>query len=144
MRTVRDLLRTKGSEVWSVEPDLTVYDALAEMAKKNVGALIVLRGGRLAGILSERDYARKVVLKGKTSRDTLVREIMTETPICVQIDQSIEDCMALMTEHRIRHLPVLEGEQLVGLISIGDVVKDIISEQEFVIAQLESYITGTR
>jgi len=144
MRTVRELLKTKGRNIWSVNPTETVYDALVVMADRNVGALVVLEEGRLIGILSERDYARKVVLQGKTSRDTLVREIMTENPVCVRPGQSIEECMALMTDKRIRHLPVIEGDELVGVISIGDVVKDIISEQEFVIEQLEHYITGTR
>ncbi|HLF02016.1 MAG TPA: CBS domain-containing protein [Anaerolineales bacterium] len=144
MRTVRELLKTKGRNIWSVNPTETVYDALVVMADRNVGALVVLEEGRLIGILSERDYARKVVLQGKTSRDTLVREIMTENPVCVRPGQSIEECMALMTGKRIRHLPVIEGDELVGVISIGDVVKDIISEQEFVIEQLEHYITGTR
>ena len=144
MRTVRELLKTKGRNIWSVNPTETVYDALVVMADRNVGALVVLEEGRLIGILSERDYARKVVLQGKTSRDTLVREIMTENPVCVRPGQSIEECMALMTYKRIRHLPVIEGDELVGVISIGDVVKDIISEQEFVIEQLEHYITGTR
>ena len=144
MRTVRDLLKTKGRNIWSVGPADTVYDALVIMADKNVGALVVLEGGRLAGILSERDYARKVVLHGKTSRETFVREIMTENPICVNPGHTIEECMALMTDKRIRHLPVLEDDQLAGLISIGDVVKDIISEQEFMIEQLERYITGER
>ena len=144
MRTVRDLLKTKGRHIWSVGPADTVYAALVVMADKNVGALVVLEGGRLVGILSERDYARKVVLHGKTSRETLVREIMTETPICVGPGHTLEECMTLMTDKRIRHLPVMEADQLAGLVSIGDVVKDIISEQEFMIEQLEHYITGTR
>jgi CBS domain-containing protein len=144
MRTVRELLKTKGRQVWSVKPADTVYEALVVMAARNVGALVVLEGDRLVGILSERDYARKVALRGKTSRDTLVHEIMTAHPVCVRPGQSIEECMALMTDKRIRHLPVIEGDELVGVISIGDVVKDIISEQEFVIEQLENYITGGR
>jgi len=115
------------------------------MAEKDVGALLVLdNAGQLAGILSERDYARKIVLKGKTSRETPVREIMTEKVVWVRPDQTIEECMALMTNKHIRHLPVMEEGRLLGVISIGDVVKDIISEQEFVIAQLENYITGKR
>jgi CBS domain-containing protein len=121
-----------------------VYEALRVMAEKDVGALLVMEDGSLVGIISERDYARKVILKGKTSRETLVREIMTERPVCVRADQTIEECMALMTNKRIRHLPVLENNQLIGVISIGDVVKDIISEQEFMIEQLENYITGRR
>ena len=144
MRTVKDLLRSKGHAIWSVGPNDTVYAALGLMAEKNVGALLVLDDGQLVGILSERDYARKVVLKGRTSRETPVREIMTENPICVLTTQTIDECMALMTDKRIRHLPVLENDQLIGLISIGDVVRDIISEQEFMIEQLEHYITGQR
>ncbi len=145
MKTVNELLRTKGGNVWSIGPDATVYEALAVMAEKDVGALLVLdNAGQLVGVLSERDYARKIVLKGKTSRETLVREIMTEKVLGVRPDQTIEECMALMTNKRIRHLPVLEEGRLAGVISIGDVVKAIISEQEFVIEQLENYITGNR
>jgi CBS domain-containing protein len=121
---------------------VTVYDALKLMAEKNLGAVLVMEGDRLAGILSERDYARKVILHGKSSRDTLVREIMSERVVCVVPEQPAEECMALMTDKRVRHLPVLEGDQVIGVISIGDVVKAIISEQEFMIEQLEHYITG--
>ena len=144
MKTVKELLRVKGYQVWSIGPDATVYEALTLMAEKDVGALLVLDSGQLVGILSERDYARKIVLKGKTSRETPVREIMTEKVVWVRPDQTIEECMALMTNKHIRHLPVMEEGRLLGVISIGDVVKDIISEQEFVIAQLENYITGKR
>ena len=145
MKTVKELLRVKGYQVWSIGPDATVYEALTLMAEKDVGALLVLdSAGHLVGVLSERDYARKIVLKGKTSRETPVREIMTEKVVWVRPDQTIEECMALMTNKRIRHLPVLEGGRLLGVISIGDVVKDIISEQEFMIEQLENYITGKR
>jgi CBS domain-containing protein len=145
MKTVSDLLRVKGNQVWSIGPDATVYDALTLMAEKDVGALLVLDNvGQLVGILSERDYARKIVLKGKTSRETPVREIMTGKVLWVRPDQTIEEIMALMTNKRIRHLPVLEEGRLVGVISIGDVVKAIISEQEFMIEQLENYITGNR
>ena len=145
MKTVRELLRNKGYHVWSIGPDATVYEALTLMAEKDVGALLVLdNAGQLVGILSQRDYARKIVLKGKTSRETPVREIMTEKVVWVRPDQTIEECMALMTNKHIRHLPVMEEGRLLGVISIGDVVKDIISEQEFVIAQLENYITGKR
>jgi len=145
MKTVSDLLRVKGNQVWSIGPDATVYDALTLMAEKDVGALLVLDNvGQLVGILSERDYARKIVLKGKTSRETPVREIMTKKVLWVRPDQTIEEIMALMTNKRIRHLPVLEEGRLVGVISIGDVVKAIISEQEFMIEQLENYITGNR
>jgi CBS domain-containing protein len=144
MTTVSQLLRSKGSAIWSVSPATTVYEALQLMAEKDVGALLVLDEGKLAGILSERDYARKIVLKGKSSRETAVREIMTERVVCVRPDQTVEDCMALMTNKHIRHLPVLQDNDLAGVISIGDVVKAIISEQEFVIEQLENYITGAR
>jgi CBS domain-containing protein len=145
MKTVKELLRVKGYQVWSIGPDATVYEALTLMAEKDVGALLVLdNAGQLVGILSERDYARKIVLKGKTSRETPVREIMTEKVVWVRPDQTIEECMALMTNKHIRHLPVMEEGRLLGVVSIGDVVKDIISEQEFVIAQLENYITGKR
>ena len=143
MDTAESLLKTKGHDILSVPPDASVYDALTMMADKEVGALLVIEKSELVGIISERDYARKIILKGKTSKDTLVREIMTAKVIYVKIDTSVHDCMALMTEKRIRHLPVYNGEQLVGVISIGDVVNDIISEQEFVIEQLEKYITGS-
>ena len=142
MKTVAHLLRGKGSEVLSVSPDIPVFEALRVMAEKNVGALLVLEGDRLVGILSERDYARKVILKGKTSKDTPVREIMSSHVLYVRPAQTIEDCMALMTDKRVRHLPVLDESRLVGVISIGDVVKAIIAEQEFLIEQLQNYITG--
>lgn len=142
MITVRDILQVKGNQIWSVSPDATVFSALELMAEKNVGALVVLDGENLAGIFSERDYARKVILKGKASKETSVEEIMTSDVTTVRPGQSVDECMALMTERRIRHLPVFEGEKLVGLISIGDVVKAVISEREFMIQQLEHYITG--
>lgn len=142
MKPVRELLRIKGQETWSVTPDTPVYDALKLMAEKNVGALLVLDGDKLAGILSERDYARKVILKGKASKNTPAREIMSENVVCVTPKQSVAECMALMTDKHIRHLPVIEDGKLVGVISIGDVVKAIISEQKFVIEQLEHYIAG--
>ncbi len=145
MQTVRGLLRDKGSQVYSVAPEASVYDALNLLAEKSIGALVVLtREGDLVGIVSERDYARKVELLGKIARETPVREIMTERVVCVRPDQTVEECMALMTNKRIRHLPVIEGNTLIGIVSIGDVVKAIISEQEFMIAQLENYITGVR
>jgi len=143
MKRVDQILREKGPGYWSVSPDTAVYTALELMANKNVGALLVMEGDHLAGIFSERDYARKVVLEGKSSKETPVRQIMTSKVVCARLDQSIEDCMALMTEKRIRHLPVIEGNEVVGLISLGDVVKSLLSEQTFVIAQLENYITGT-
>lgn len=143
MLTVRELLAKKGSEVWSVSPDATVYDALQVMAARNVGAVLVLEDGDLAGILSERDYARQVILKGKASRDTPVRDIMTTSLVTVSPERTIDDCMALMTERRIRHLPVLQADVLLGVLSIGDVVKAVISEKEFHIEQLESYIASS-
>ncbi len=144
MQTVRDILQIKGHAAWSIGPQATVYDALQLMADKDVGALLVIDAGRLAGIFSERDYARKIILKGKSSRETLVREIMTERVISVQPEQTVAECMALMTNHRIRHLPVLEAGEVTGVISIGDVVKAIITQQEFTIEQMENYISGRR
>ena len=140
MKTVREILQAKPNKVLSIAPDATVLDALKLMADKEVGALVVLEGERLAGIFSERDYARKVILHGKASKDTLVSEIMTHKVVCVRPDQSVEDCMALMTDKRVRHLPILEDKRVIGVISIGDVVKEVISEQRFVIEQLEHYI----
>ncbi|GAB4415332.1 MAG: CBS domain-containing protein [Anaerolineae bacterium] len=142
MKTVRQLLQTKGTEVWSIGPEALVIEALKVMAEKGVGALVVLDAGRVVGILSERDYARKVSLLGKSSKTTPVREIMTEKVVFVRPEQTVEDCMALMTSKRIRHLPVMDGDRLIGVISIGDVVKEVISHQEFLIGQLENYITG--
>ena len=144
MTTVRQILETKGREIWSVSPETTVYDAIKLMADKNAGALLVLERDQMRGIISERDYARKVILKGKSSKDTPVKEIMSIDVVTIRPEQSIDECMALMTSKRIRHLPVLEGNKLAGMISIGDVVKAIISEQEFTIKQLENYITGGR
>ncbi|MFQ5863762.1 MAG: CBS domain-containing protein [bacterium] len=141
MKLVNQLLQTKGHEVWSVTPDTSVYQALKLMADKNIGSLLVLEADKLIGIFSERDYARKVILKGKASKNTVVREIMSANVVYIRPDQSVEECMALMTDKRVRHLPVLDGEKVIGIISIGDVVKAIISEQEFMIKQLENYIT---
>ena len=143
MGTVSDLLHTKGHEVWWVVPDTSVYDALQLMADKNVGALLVLKAENLVGVFSERDYARKVTLKEKSSKYTLVREVMTPIVASVLPEHTIEGCMQLMTEKRVRHLPVLEDDRVVGVISIGDVVKSLISEQEFIIRELEQYITGS-
>jgi CBS domain-containing protein len=142
MKTVRDLLKQKGSTIWSVPPDSTVYDALQLMADKNIGALLVIDSGRPVGIFSERDYARQVILKGKTSKDTPVRDVMTSKVVFVRPEQNIEECMALMTDKRFRHLPVLEEGQLAGLLSIGDVVKAVISEKDFLIEQLANYISS--
>lgn len=144
MDTVRQLLQVKGNQVYTIAPGASVFEALELMAEKEIGALVVVADGRVAGILSERDYARKVTLFGKTSRDIPVSEIMTDRVIYVSPGDSVEDCMALMTEKRIRHLPVLENGQMVGLISIGDVVKSIISEQGHLIGHLVNYITGGR
>ena len=143
MATVRDMLRTKGRDIWSVAPDTSVYDVLKLMADKNIGAVLVRDAGELVGILSERDYARKVALQGKTAMDTPASEIMTNRVICVPPEETAEESMALMTEKKVRHLPVLEDDQLIGVISIGDVVKAIIPEQEFIIKQLEHYVRGT-
>ena len=143
MNQVRQLLRTKGGEVWTIGPDQSVYEALELMAEKDVGALPVVERGRLVGIFSERDYARKVVLQGKTSRETRVGELMTRTVFYVSPHETIEECLAIMTKRRIRHLPVLDDDRLVGIVSIGDVGKAIISEQAVTIRHLENYITGT-
>ena len=140
MATVKQILEGKGYQVWTVTAELSVYEALRLMGEKEVGALAVLAGDELIGLLSERDYARKVVLKGKTSRETLVGAIMTSPVHAVHPDQSVEECMALMTEKRVRHLPVLEHGKLIGMISQGDLVKFIIEDQRFIIGQLESYI----
>ena len=144
MTFVSQLLSAKGTDVWSVKPECTVFAALVLMAEKEVGALLVLDGESLVGVFSERDYARKVILRDKSSRDTPVSEVMSAPVIFVRPDQSIDECMSLMTEKRTRHLPVLDNGKLTGLISIGDVVKAVISDREAVIDQLESYITGTQ
>jgi len=140
--TVRQLLLEKGPTVWTVDPDASVFDALQLMADKNVGALPVVAGGQLVGIFSERDYARKVILHGQASRETPVRAIMTSNVVTVSPDQDLSDCMRIMTDKRIRHLPVIEGGRQVGVLSIGDVMKAVLAEQEFLIGQLSSYIGG--
>ena len=144
MKTVAEILKEKGDQaVYSIGPDASVFEAIALMAQKNIGALLVMDGGRIVGMLSERDYARKVVLMSRSSKETRLREIMTSSVIYVHPSQSSEECMAVMTENRVRHLPVLDDkDRLVGLISIGDLVKGIISEQKFIIEQLQHYITG--
>lgn len=144
MKTVGDILQTKGREVWTISRESIVFDALKVMADKNVGALVVLDGEEVAGILSERDYARKVILHGKSSRELKAGEIMSATVYFVSPEQNIEDCMALFTNKRVRHLPVLQSNELIGIISIGDVVKAVIAEQEYTIKHLENYITGGR
>lgn len=140
MKTVSQLLQGKGSNVWSVSPDSSVFDALKLMADKNCGALLVMAGGKLRGILSERDYARKVILLGKSSHDLAVSDIMSDKVVCVGPAQTVDECMALMTSKRIRHLPVLEGGRVIGVLSVGDLVKAVIEQQQQTIQQLESYI----
>lgn len=142
VENVHLILKNKGSQIWSLAPDATVYEAISTMAEKNVGALLVVSEGKLVGIISERDYARKVILKDKSSRKTLVGDIMTSPVITVTPGHTLDECMQIMTDNRIRHLPVLEGEKLVGAISIGDLVKAIISTQAETIQQLDNYITG--
>ena len=142
MTTVRDVLDRKGRQVYSVNPEDSVYRALEIMSDHRIGALMVVDSGRLVGVVSERDYARKIALKGKSSRDTNVGEIMTRNVYCIRPGARIEDCMALMTEKSVRHLPVMEEDGLDGVISIGDVVKATITHQEFIIEQLEHYISG--
>lgn len=139
-KTVAQVLGRKPQRVLAVAPDATVFEALTMLAEHDVGALVVLDGERLAGIFSERDYARQVALQGKTSRDTRVREIMTAKVVCVRPDQSVDDCMGLMTARHIRHLPVLDHKQVIGVVSIGDVVKELLTEQQLMIEQLEQYI----
>lgn len=140
MTLVSHLLDRKGRALFSIEPEAPVLEAIRMMAERHVGALLVMRGSELAGILSERDYARKVVLLGRSSAETPVRQIMTSSVITVSPDNSVQDCMRLMTEHHIRHLPVIEGGRIVGMISIGDLVKAVIEDQQQTIEQLESYI----
>jgi CBS domain-containing protein len=141
-KTVGQLVDAKGSEVWSLGPDASVYEALQLLAEKNVGALVVIEDEKVCGIVSERDYARKIILLDRDSRGTKVSEIMTAEVLTVAPDQSVAECMTTMTEHHIRHLPVVDGDRLVGVISVGDVVKAVMAEQAFLIQQLEQYITS--
>ena len=143
MGTVRNILQTKGNDIYSVHPNDTVFSALEKMVENNISALLVMDHDKFAGIFTETDYARKVILKGKASKETLIKEIMNERPVTVTPDTTMEECMTLMTSRYIRHLPVFENHNLVGLISIGDIVKYIIDEQKFIIENLEHYITGT-
>lgn len=141
--TVSQILKGKGNQVWTTSPDTTVYQALKLMSDKNIGALVVLDKGKMVGIFTERDYARKVILRGKSSMETPIKEIMTHKVYCIPPTCTVEESMALMTEKRVRHLPVLdENETLIGVVSIGDVVKKIIDNQEFTIRQLDNYIMG--
>ena len=142
MTTIRKVLEEKGYEVLAIEPGASVYSAIEIMAENGIGALMVMKGNQPVGLISERDYARKVILKGRSSRDTEVREIMASHVYCVHPDQTVEECMALMTEKRVRHLPVTEDDLVVGIVSIGDLVKTVIAEQRFIIDQLEHYICG--
>ena len=142
MKSVSDILNAKGHEVWAVKPDDTVFDSLQIMAEKGVGALLVMDGDRLVGIVTERDYARKVILEGKSSKGSSVAEIMTKQVLCVAPERTVEECMALMTDKRARHLPVLDHKRVVGIVSIGDLVQAILSEQQILIDQLQHYISG--
>lgn len=142
MKTLRQILASKDRPLISVSPSDTVYQALSVMAYNNVGAVLVLDQGKLVGIFSERDYARKGILQGKASKDTPVRELMTARVYYVTLDRSVDECMAIMTDRHFRHLPIIEDNQVVGIVSIGDVVKETISAQQFIIDQLEKYITG--
>lgn len=139
---ISEILSQKGGQVWSVNPETTVLEAIRVMADKNVGALLVTRGEQLVGIISERDYTRNVILKGRSSKDTTVQEIISGRAITVSPDHTVEECLRVMTQHRIRHLPVLAGNRILGVISIGDLVNSIISAQNSAIQQLETYITG--
>ncbi len=140
--TVRSVLERKGNAVWCLAPEATVYEAIALMADKGVGALVVISEGKLAGMISERDYARKVILKGKSSRQTLIRDIMSTPAVTVTPDHTLEECLEIITQNRIRHLPVLEGDRLVGVVTIGDLVSAIITAQADTIQHLSSYIAG--
>ena len=142
MHTIKTLLRNKGDAVWSISPDASVYDAIHLMAEKQIGALLVMEGKRLCGVISERDYARQIILKDRSSRETRVSEIMTADVITATRQNSIQQCMGTMTENRIRHLPIVEDDEVVGVVSLGDLVKVIISDQQETIHELERYIHG--
>ncbi len=142
MQTIKQLLENKGSKILSIDPNSSVFDAIKSMANHHIGSLIVMQNGRLVGIITERDYSRNVVLKGKSSVNTAVKDIMTKNVLCTKPEQTVEEAMALMTDKRVRHLPVIENGDVLGIISIGDLVKTIISEQKHIIEQLEHYING--
>ncbi len=142
MQTIKQLLDKKGYDVLSMDPNNSVYDAIKSMADHHIGALVVLDNENLIGIITERDYSRKVILKGKSSKETPIKDIMTSNVLCTKAEQTIEECMAVMTEKRVRHLPVIDNNKVIGIISIGDLVKSIIAEQKFLIEQLEHYING--
>lgn len=144
MRTVKDILRAKGSKVYTISPDATVFEALSRMAEHNVGAMLVFEENDLVGLISERDYSRKTILKGRLSKETAVREIMSTELVTIHPDDDIEECMELFTDKRIRHLPVIEEGKVVGIVSIGDIVKSVIDYKEFIIEELENYIKGQR
>ena len=142
MRTVRDILRAKGHKVYSISPEATVYEALKLMAKKNVGSILVFEEKKLVGMISERDYSRKTILQGRLSKETAVNEIMTTAMVTVHPDDDIEECMELFTDKHIRHLPVIEKNKVIGVVSIGDIVKSIIDYKDFIIEEMENYIKG--
>ena len=142
MKLAKDILESKGHEVWSIDPDSSVLDALKLMADKGIGAVLVMRDEKLRGILSERDYARKIVLEGKTSRESKVQDVMVRRVLCAAPDRTIEECLALMTDKRERHLPIVEKKHVIGMVSIGDLVKATIAEQQFEIERLQHYIDG--
>jgi len=143
MKTIKQLIDEKGNNIYSISPEAFVYEALELMAEKDIGALVVTEGNKLVGIFSERDYARKIVLKGKTSKDSRVSELMVKGIYYIHPDKTVQDCMVLMTEKKIRHVPVMENDNLIGIVSIGDVVKAIIKQQRATIKDLENYITGS-
>lgn len=142
MQTVGELLDHKGHDIYAVHPDATVFEAIERMAERGIGSLLVMEGDSLVGILSERDYARKCILENRSSRETPVRDIMTAEVVCAQPHRTIEECMALMTDKRIRHLPVVNGTKVLGVLSLGDLVKSLVVKQQFIIEQLEHYIAG--
>ena len=142
MKSVKDILRAKGNDVWAVKPDDSIFDSLKLMAEKEIGALLIMDGDKLVGIVTERDYARKVILEGKSSQTASVSEVMTKKVLCVSPMHKVDECMALMTDKRARHLPVLDHKHVIGIISIGDLVKETINEQQVLIDQLQHYISG--